>query len=263
MKSVKILGLPTDENSSFLKGAAQAPKLVREMIWSSKGNLSTELGGTLNQDIKVVDDGDLPLVNQPQDDALIEQSVYEIAANHETPLLIGGDHAVTYPIVRGLFRHYGQVSILHVDAHPDLYDALDGNKRSHGSPFARIMEDGLAARLVQVGIRMLNDHQREQAQRFGVEIVQMRRFDPFSVPIPEAPLYISIDLDGLDPAFAPGVSHHEPGGLSVRELLDLLSRIDCGIIGADIVEYNPRQDVSDITCSVAAKLAKELIALVR
>jgi arginase family enzyme len=123
------------------------------------------------------------------------------------------------------------------------------------------MEKGLAKRLVQVGVRTMNGHCREQVARFGVEVVEMRGFAPDRVPIPDGPLYISIDLDALDPAFAPGVSHHEAGGLSVRELLSVLHRVRVPIIGADIVEYNPARDVNGVTAVVAAKLVKELAAL--
>jgi arginase family enzyme len=120
------------------------------------------------------------------------------------------------------------------------------------------MERGLAKRLVQVGIRTLNRHCREQAVRFGVEIVEMRSFAAEYVPIPSSPLYVTIDLDALDPAFAPGVSHHEPGGLSVREILSVLHRIEAPIVGADVVEYNPTRDINGMTAAVAAKFVKEL-----
>jgi arginase family enzyme len=123
------------------------------------------------------------------------------------------------------------------------------------------MERGLARRLVQVGIRTLNRHCREQAERFGVEIVEMRSFDPDRVPIPKGPLYVSVDLDGFDPAFAPGVSHHEPGGLSVRDVLAVLARIEEPIVGADVVELNPARDVNGVTAVLAAKLVKELASL--
>jgi arginase family enzyme len=123
------------------------------------------------------------------------------------------------------------------------------------------MEAGLARRLVQVGIRTLNRHTREQAERFGVEVVEMRHFDAGAVPIPGAPLYISIDLDGFDPAFAPGVSHHEPGGLTVRDVLQVLHRIRTPIVGADVVELNPSRDLNGVTATLAAKLVKELAAL--
>ena len=168
---------------------------------------------------------------------------------------------VTHPIVAGIAAERGPVAILHFDAHPDLYDDFEGDPLSHASPFARIMEKGLASRLVQVGIRTANAHCREQAKRFGVETVEMRSFAPDRVPIPEGPLYISIDMDALDPAFAPGVSHHEPGGLSVRDILSVLDRVPGPLIGADIVEYNPSRDVNGMTAVVAAKLVKEIAAL--
>ena len=121
--------------------------------------------------------------------------------------------------------------------------------------------EGLATRLVQVGIRTLNGHCRDQAERFGVEMIEMRNFAPEAVPIPDAPLYVSIDMDALDPAYAPGVSHHEPGGLSVREILSVLHRIEVPIVGADVVEYNPTRDINGMTAVVAAKFAKELAAI--
>lgn len=169
---------------------------------------------------------------------------------------------VTYPIVAGLASVHGPINILHFDAHPDLYDDFEGDPLSHASPFARIMEGGHAHRLVQVGIRTMNRHCRAQVERFGVEVVEMRDFAAERVPIPEIPLYISIDLDALDPAFAPGVSHHEPGGLSVRELLSVLHRVSVPIVGADIVEYNPTRDINGMSAVVAAKLVKELASLV-
>ncbi len=261
MAKVAIIGLPTDANSSFLKGPAKAPPLVRAMMASDKGNSATELGGEIGVDIIVNDRGDVAIDGSPGDDERITDAVAAALAAGDVPIMIGGDHAVTYPVLKAIAARHGPVAILHIDAHPDLYDELLGNRRSHASPFARIMEDGLANRLVQVGIRTMNAHQRQQATRFGVEVVPMRGFDVNSVPIPTGPLYVSIDLDGLDPAHAPGVSHHEPGGLTLRELIDLLARIPGPIVGGDVVEYNPDRDIHDMTCSVAAKLVRELAAL--
>lgn len=124
------------------------------------------------------------------------------------------------------------------------------------------MEEDLCDRLVQVGIRTLNPYQRQQADKFGVEQIEMRHFkDKIGQLRFHRPLYISLDMDGIDPAFAPGVSHHEPGGLNVREVLDLLHAIDVPIIGADIVEYNPHRDPVGITAALAAKLTKEILEL--
>ncbi len=261
MKRIRLIGAPTDCNSSFLRGPARAPALIRAALFSDMGNPAAELGAELGGEINLVDAGDLPLTEAPGDDALISAATRSACAAGDVPLLLGGDHSVSFPAVAGVAAIHGPVTILHFDAHPDLYDELGRNRRSHASPFARIMEAGLATRLVQVGIRTLNAHQREQAARFGVEIVPMRDFTPDSVPIPPAPLYISIDLDGLDPAFAPGVSHHEPGGLSTRQLLDVLARIPGTVVGGDIVEYNPARDINGMTAAVAAKLVKELAAI--
>ena len=163
-------------------------------------------------------------------------------------------------IIRSPFHHhYPKLDILQIDAHADLYDEFEGDQYSHACPFARIMENGLAERLIQVGIRTLNPHQAEQAEKFKVEIHQMKNLDLSKITKFENPLYISLDMDGFDPAFAPGVSHYEPGGLSTRQVLDLIQNINAEVIGADIVEYNPKRDFQNMTAFLAAKMIKELL----
>ena len=173
---------------------------------------------------------------------------------------LGGDHSITYPILRALHSKYPKLDVLQIDAHPDLYDLYEGDPYSHACPFSRIMEEGLGSRLVQVGIRTLNAHQREQASRFGVEMYPMQNL-PLTQPLRFSnPVYISLDMDALDPAFAPGVSHREPGGLSTREVISLLQNVEGEVVGADLVEYNPSQDPDGITAFVGAKLMKELLS---
>jgi arginase family enzyme len=154
---------------------------------------------------------------------------------------------------------YPNLTVLHIDAHPDLYDQLDGDRFSHACPFARALETGTIARLVQVGIRTLNPHQRAQAARFGVEIIEMRDWHSDLDLRLGGPLYLSVDLDALDPAFAPGVSHHEPGGLSTRDLLRIIQNLPVAPIGADLVELNPMRDPIGMTAAVAAKITKEIL----
>lgn len=263
MPAIRLFGLPTDINSSFERGAAAGPAAIRAALRSDRGNLASELGPEIGADIAFADDGDLPLTEDcEQDDAAIRRHVVMLYENGEIPLALGGDHAVTFPLVAAAAHCMGPVNILHFDAHPDLYDDFEGNPRSHASPFARICEAGQAARLVQVGIRTLNRHCRDQAERFGVEIVPMADFAPDRVPILEGPLYISIDLDGIDPSAAPGVAHPEPGGLTVREVLAVLRRQTAPIIGADIVEHHPGRDIGDVTAILGAKLVRELAALI-
>lgn len=256
-----LLGLPTDSNSSFERGPALAPPAIRAALWSERGNLACEDGLELGTDFHFDDHGDLPLTEAAADHAAIVQGVTSSLTMEAVPLLLGGDHSVTWPILEAVHARHGPVDLLHFDAHPDLYANFDGNPRSHASPFARIMEHGLVRRLVQVGVRTLNPHCRAQAARFGVEIIPMAAFSPAAVPVLNGPLYISLDLDGIDPAEAPGVSHPEPGGLTVREVIAVLRRQTATIVGADIVEYNPRFDSNERTAIVAAKLLRELAAL--
>ena len=188
----------------------------------------------------------------------IESGVAALLAREARVLALGGDHSVTYPVLRAVNRVYERPTVLHIDAHGDLYDHFGGDRYSHACPFARIMEEGLASRLVQVGIRTLSRHQREQADRFNVEIIDMRAWTAGARPVIDGPVYVSVDLDGIDPAFAPGVSHWEPGGLTVRDVLSLIHGLHTPLIGADVVEYNPLRDPTGITAVVAAKLVKEL-----
>jgi agmatinase len=189
----------------------------------------------------------------------IEAGIKKVLLDGYRPIALGGDHAITYPALRAINAFYQRPAILHIDAHPDLYDELDGDRFSHACPFARIMEEGLSSRIVQVGIRAMTGHQREQAARFSVEVIDMRAWESGARPdIWDGPVYFSIDIDALDPAYAPGVSHREPGGLSTRDVIGLIRSCGGTLIGADVVEFNPLQDATDITARVAAKLVKEV-----
>jgi agmatinase len=256
---VTVVGVPLDENSSFLRGPALAPARIRAVLQAGAMNQTTEDGIDLGTRTDWHDIGDLELGTGEAAFADIEQRMAELLATGTRILALGGDHSITYPIIRAVAGVHPHLTILHIDAHPDLYDEFDGSRRSHACPFARIMENGLAERLVQVGIRAMNAHQRQQMERFGVEAIEMRAFRPDLALDLRTPVYISLDLDALDPAFAPGVSHHEPGGLSVRDVLRLLGGIEATIVGADLVEYNPIRDHADMTAAVAAKFYKELV----
>jgi arginase len=261
-RTVRLIGVPTDINSSFLRGPAKAPACIRAALFSDHGNTSTENGLAFGDDITLHDSGDLPLTeNTLADDALIAAAVTDAADAGDVPFCLGGDHAVTFPIVAALAKLHGPLTLLHFDAHPDTYENFANNPRSHASPFARILEAGAARRLVQVGIRTMTAHGRAQAAKYDIEVIPMTDFQATLVPVLDGPLYISVDLDGLDPSAAPGVSHHEPGGLTVREILAVLARQTAHIVGADIVELNPDRDINGITAVVAAKLLKEICAL--
>ncbi|MGI9595808.1 MAG: agmatinase [Acidimicrobiales bacterium] len=270
--TTKLLGIPYDAHSSFLRGPADAPAAVRAALHCGSANWTTELGETVDpSDAAWTDLGDLVLGEEVEPALAASADGVTAAIGDGSSLLsLGGDHLVTWPIVRAMSERYDDLTILHFDAHPDLYDELDGDRFSHACPFARIMEEGRAARLVQLGIRTMTDHQRDQADRFGVEVHEYRSWDGL-VPQLQGPVYISVDVDVLDPAFAPGISHFEPGGMSTRQLIDSLHQLRPGgeanrgnqltLVGADVVEINPRRDVNDMTAMVGAKLARELIGL--
>jgi arginase len=256
--SPRLIGLPYDASSSYLRGAAEAPQLIRAALHSPHWNSWTEQLRDLAQLAGLSDAGDLPLSPSAEARAQIQTGVAALLAAGWRPLALGGDHSVTYPVLRAINQSHPSLTILHIDAHPDLYDEFEGDCFSHACPFARIMEEGLARRLVQVGIRTMNAHQRSQADRFGVEVIDMRAWEAGTRPIVEGAVYLSIDLDGLDPAYAPGVSHREPGGLTVREVLTLVQDTGGTLVGADVVEYNPNQDFGGVTATVAAKIVKEI-----
>jgi len=256
--SVAIIGLPYDASSSFLRGAADAPQRIREALHSPSGNQWSESLLDVLDPQWVRDVGDLVLQPDASARLEIERGITALLDLPARPLALGGDHSVTYPVLRAVNQRYTRPAILHIDAHADLYDALEGDRYSHACPFARIMEEGLASRLVQVGIRTLTPHQRAQADRFGVEVIDMRAWVAGVRPVIDEPVYISVDLDGLDPAYAPGVSHWEPGGLTTREVLTMIQQCAGHIVGADVVELNPHRDESGRTAMVAAKIVKEL-----
>ncbi len=252
-----LLGISCDTNSSYLRGAADAPPLIRKAFHCDSSNSSTERGIELDSE-SVLDAGDLQLPLNGEFEA-IESAVGGLLDKGQTPVCLGGDHSITYPIMRAFGKRFVDLTLIHFDAHPDLYEEFEGNRYSHACPFSRIMEEKLAKRLIQVGIRTMNAHQRKQADRFGVEVVEMRELPALARLKVAGPVYISFDVDVLDPAFAPGISHREPGGMSVREAITHLHAITGDVVGADIVEYNPKQDVSQLTAMVSAKILKEIL----
>ncbi len=248
-----ITSVPFDAYSSYMRGPAEAPARIWEAFRSDSANTYAENGLDIGDHPRVLDVGPVPWSDYHD----IGSHVGRLLEKDVRVLSLGGDHSVSYPILRAFARRYPDLTVLQLDAHGDLYDEFEGMRYSHACPFARIMEEGLARRLVQVGIRTLTDHQREQAERFGVEVHELRYGLPAHLEL-EGPLYLSLDLDVLDPAFAPGLSHYEPGGLSVREVIGIIQGIEAPLVGADIVEYNPRRDLNGMTAMVAAKLMREV-----
>ena len=258
-ENIAILGIPFDDNSSFLRGPAGGPAEIRKQLHCGSANYYAEDGFDLRNE-RVHDVGDVDFRGPADWLETIERSAGEILGQNSKLLSLGGDHSITWPLIRSHAKKYPKLTILQIDAHPDLYDQLDGNRHAHACPFARIMEEGLVDRLVQIGIRTLNQHQREQAARFGVEIIEMRDWSANKLPQFDSPFYLTLDLDGLDPAFAPGVSHHEPGGFSAREVIEIIQNLPPVLVGADIVELNPVRDPIGMTAMLGSKLLREVVA---
>ena len=260
--SLALLGLPQDDNSTFLRGPRMGPDAIRHALMCDSANMFAETGCDLGAPGLWHDAGDVALEQLSVVDAYnaIHDRVSRLLEEGHRVFSLGGDHSVSYPAVMAHAGHHSGLNLLHIDAHPDLYDDMGGNPFSHASPFARLMESGKVARLVQVGIRTLNAHQRAQAERFDVEIHEMRHGLDIGKLRFDGPVYLTLDLDALDPAFAPGVSHHEPGGLSTREVLTIIQEFSGRLVGADLVELNPDRDINGVSAMVAAKLAKEIMA---
>jgi arginase len=253
-----LVGIPYDASSSYRRGAAAAPEEIRRALKSEASNSWSESGVDIGSPDRLGDIGDLDVSDDAHVRETIERGIKDLIAIGHRPLSLGGDHSITYPIIRGFGRLFGQFTLLQIDAHPDLYPSFQGDRYSHACPFARIMEEGLVQRLVQVGIRTMSPEQQASADRFGVEVIDMRSWTSGARPTIQGPVYISLDIDGLDPAFAPGVSHREPGGLTTREVVSLIQSLKGPIVGADVVEFNPSEDLPGMTAPLCAKLVKEL-----
>jgi arginase len=274
---IGLLGVADDTNSSFTQGPADAPPLIRDAMGSDSANAYSEIGIAATT---YVDRGDLPQgCSQPD----IAHAVASLLDDGLAPCILGGDHAISFPVIASVHawrqEHLASpdFAILHFDAHSDTYDSLLGNRFSHACPFARVCELEPPPPLVQMGLRTLTPEQREHAARFGVEQNEVRDFPETRADLRARlaewlpsrggvlDLYVSVDIDALDPAHAPGVSHHEPGGLTTRQLLSVIQSLPphVRLIGFDCVEYNPTRDVNGVTAMVAAKLCKELIGTIK
>ncbi len=254
-----VIGIPYDAKSSYLKGAAGGPAAVRSASSEAVINSFTELGADLAADATLVDLGDVDVSGEyPQVAERIRARVAEVLDAGAVPLVLGGDHSVTYPVVQALALKHSALDVLHFDAHPDLYQEYLGDPYSHACPITRILEEGLAARVIQVGIRAATGAQRARAEHYGVRMIEMKDLtDNLSLSF-SRPCYITFDADALDPAFAPGVSHLEPGGMSTRQALGIIHRLRGDIVGMDLVEVNPDRDPSGITAAAGAKILMEV-----
>ncbi|MGB5525401.1 MAG: agmatinase [Gemmatimonadota bacterium] len=260
-------GLPCDSQSTFRRGPAEGPSRIRLAYDGRCYNATTELGADLAG--LVSDAGDwLPGGSWEETHEDYRFRAEELLAGEAVPFFAGGDHAITMPLVEALEVLEEPVHVVQLDAHPDLYPEFGGDRWSHACVGARILDMEHVASLTQIGIRTLNQPQLEVARRHAgrLTILEARdlSFRPSDLShIPDgAPVYLTVDLDAFDPAYAPGVSHPVPGGIAPRQALALIQEAPWRLVGMDVVEVNPSLDQGDRTAVLAARLLHEAMGRV-
>ena len=189
MNAITIQGILFDEKSSYQRGPALAPPLIREALHSGSMNLFSENGLSIESPL-ILDKGDFSVSSYMDIESITKNHLSE----NDRIFTLGGDHSISFPILKALHQKYPRIDILHIDAHADLYDSYEGDPHSHACPFARIMENKLAQRLVQLGIRTLNPHQAEQAKKLNVEIHTMKDWHIEKLPSFQTVSYTHLTL---------------------------------------------------------------------
>lgn len=271
---VCFVGVPLDIGASNRSGARFGPRQIRsESAMIRPYNMATRAAPF--DSLSVADIGDVPIntFDLKKSIAIIEDAFNRIVEKDCIPLTLGGDHTISLPILRAMHKHYGQVGMIHVDAHADVNDTMFGETIAHGTPFRRALEERLIdpQRMVQVGLRATGyaaedfDWPRDQGVRIiPAEECWYRSLTPLMAEIrqqmAQGPVYMSFDIDGLDPAFAPGTGTPEIGGLMVTQGIEIMRGCrGLDIVGGDLVEVSPPYDTSGNTALVAANLLYELL----
>lgn len=271
-----FVGVPFDLGTSNRNGARLGPRQIRaESVLLRPYNMATRAAPF--DSLRVADIGDVPTnpYNLHDSIARIETAYREIVADGCRPIGLGGDHTVTLPILRAMHAKYGPIGLIHVDAHADVNDTMFGEKIAHGTPFRRAVEEGLldCNRVVQIGLRGTGyeaedfDWCREQGFRVvTAEECWHRSLTPLMeevrARVQGGPVYISFDIDGIDPAYAPGTGTPEIGGLTVPQALEIVRGArGLDIVGADLVEVSPPYDPFGTTALLGANLAFEMLCV--
>jgi len=275
-RDLVVVGLPWDATSSYRRGAAAGPDAIRRATSGRLYNRFTEQGLDLAAFWKVCDHGN---VKETSDLSKLKKSLASAIRLHDhsnrSTLFLGGDHFISYPCFSLMVQKCKRrLSLLYFDAHPDLYESYEGSRYSHATTVSRILEDKdlSSGAVCYVGIRASTGEQNERIRTLGLtayttQDVYIRGCDAIASSIRsvllDQPVYLSFDLDCLDPAFAPGVGNPQPGGLSTRQMLEILHGIEgLEIVAADIVEYSPRFDSkARTTAFTSAILIKELMGI--
>jgi guanidinobutyrase / D-arginase len=274
---VAVLGVPFDNGTSYRPGARFGPMAVRQASRHLRPGYHVELGLSPFQAVQVADAGDVAVT--PFDIAAamtqIRDHAAEVGAGGRKIVAIGGDHTVALPMLRALNARSGPVALIHFDAHLDTWDTYFSAPTTHGTIFRRAFEEGLLIEdhSVHVGIRgpLYAEADLADDRRFGFRTIRASDIDDLGVAgtigavldrVGDLPVYLSVDIDVLDPSAAPGTGTPEVGGLTSRELLRVLRGLTAvHLVGADVVEVAPAYDHAELTTIAAATVAYDLITL--
>ncbi|WP_321943792.1 agmatinase [Paraburkholderia tropica] len=271
-----FVGVPLDLGTSNRSGARFGPRQIRsESVLLRPYNMATRAAPF--DSLQVADIGDVATNPYDLKDSirLIEAAYDEIVATGCRPITLGGDHTIAWPILRALHKKYGKVAVVHIDAHADVNDTMFGEKIAHGTPFRRAVEDGLLQcdKVTQIGLRGTGYHADDfdWCRQQGFTVVQAeecwnKSLAPLMAQVRErvgdTPVYLSFDIDGLDPSFAPGTGTPEVGGLTVQQGLEIVRGMKgLNVVGADLVEVSPPYDQAGTTALVGANLAFEMLCV--
>ena len=276
---IAILGVPFDSGTSFRPGARFGPLEVRKSSRHLRPAFHVELDTAPFERVQVVDAGDVACTPFSIDEAMtqIEATAHEVKGGSadRRVIAIGGDHTIALPMLRSVVRQHGPVALLHFDAHLDTWDTYFNAPTTHGTVFRRAFEEGLFTEdhSMHVGIRgpIYSKRDLEEDASFGFKVLRCSDLDRMGVEeavdvvrrrIGDTPVYLSIDIDVLDPAFAPGTGTPEAAGMTSRELVSMLRSLGgLNIVGADVVEVAPVYDHAEITTIAAATLVYDILAL--
>jgi agmatinase len=256
-----ILGCPYDGSASFRPGARFGPSAIRRASWGIE-TYSPYFNKDLGQfSIHDMGDLELPLGEKKISLDLIRKAVRKIFSGNKFPILLGGDHLITLPIVEELVKNYPQLQIVHIDAHTDLREEYLGEAVSHSTVMRRVVDHLGEGRLFQIGIRSGTEDEFKLARKMKSIIpLDLDSLRSMVNRLRNQPVYITLDLDVMDPSLLPGVGTPEPGGLTFHEFISLLKKLQAlHVIGFDIVELTPDYDATQISSITASVILREMI----
>ncbi|WP_018661267.1 agmatinase [Heyndrickxia acidiproducens] len=262
---VVIYGMPMDWTSSYRPGSRFGPKRIREVsigLEEYSPYLDRELA-----EVKFFDAGDIPLPfgNPQRSIDLIEAYIQTLLKDGKFPFGLGGEHLVSWPVIKAVYQKYPDLAVIHFDAHTDLRTEYEGEPLSHSTPIRKVAELIQPKHVYSFGIRSGMKEEFDWAEKNGMHLSKFEVLEPLKKVLPELagrPVYVTIDIDVLDPAFAPGTGTVDAGGITSKELLASIHAIsgsDVQVVGCDLVEVAPIYDHSEQTANTASKLVREMM----